>query len=97
MANTIYQRAIYEMIDFKDDVYAKYKNLIQSSNNDMTFSENADGSIACHIKYKGYEISLRITENEVFEYATKRRKNPSDAIEEIVKEKLFDELMKEKE
>lgn len=94
---TIYQKAIYDMIDFKEEVYQKFKNLINSTNNEITFSENSDGSMACCIKYKGYNVALRITENEVFQYALKSGKEPSDAIKEVIKNKLLAELLESRE
>ena len=88
----IYQKVIYDMIDFKEEVYQKFKNLINSSNSDISFSENGDGSISCQVKYKGYDVSICITEKEVFQYALKSGKEPSDAIKEVIQNKLFDEL-----
>lgn len=84
------------MIDFKEDVNNKFKNMINSTNEDLTFSQNVDGSVTCYIKYKEHDISIRITENEVFQFALQRGKEASRAIEEIIKEKLISELLKEK-
>ncbi len=96
MAFTIYQKVIYDMIDFEEDVKKKFRNMINSTNEDLIFSQNEDGSMACYIKYKEHNISIRITENEVFQFALQRGKEASRAIEEIIKEKMISELLKEK-
>ena len=69
-------------------------NLIESSNEDITFSQNEDGSVSCYTKYKDYNIGIQITENEVFKYAIQRDRETAQAIAEIIQEKFVSELLK---
>ena len=96
MAN-IYGEAIYKMINLKEEIKEKLDGLIKFTNDDIEFSKNQDGSIACYVKYKGYNASIKLEENEIFKYASQERKNPSDAIKELIEEKLFFELLKTNE
>lgn len=96
MAETIYQRTIYEVIDFKAEIKEKLSKLVNSTNADMEFSQNEDGSVACDIKYKDSNVHFRITENEIFKYALQREGKVADAINGVVEEKLISELLSEK-
>lgn len=97
VAQTIYQKAIYELIDFREEVKEKFEALLNSTNNDITFSKNPDGSIVCYVKYKNHSLTIRLDEKEVYQYAVQSGKKPSDAIEDIIKNNLYKELLKEKE
>lgn len=95
MAETTYQRTVYGVIDFKMEIKEKFRKLVDSTNDDMKFSQNEDGSVACDIKYKDCDIHFGITENEVFKYALQRGKKVSEAINEVIQEKLISELLNE--
>ncbi len=88
---------IYDLINSKEDVKAKFEKLVESTNEDLEFSKNHDGSMAVYVKYKNYNIAINLKENEVFQYALQRDKRPGEAIEDKIKEKLLIELLKEKE
>ena len=97
MAN-IYGEAIYKMINLKEETKEKLDGLVKYTNDDIEFSKNQDGSIACYVKYKGYNASIILEENEIFKYALQERKDRvADAIKELIEEKLFLELLKKNE
>lgn len=95
MAEITYQRTVCEVIDSKMEIREELRKLVDSTNDDMKFSQNEDGSVACDIKYKDCDIHFRITENEVFKYAIQRSRKASEAINEVIQEKLISELLNE--
>lgn len=97
MAQTNYQKTIYELIDFREEVKEKFEALLTSTNDDITFSKNPDGSIACYVEYKNYSLAIRLDEKEIYQYAVRTGKGSSDAIEDIIKNSLREELLKERE
>lgn len=94
MAGSKYHQAIYDLIDNKEKAYAAYRKLLDSSKDGITFSESGSGSIVCQIKYKGYEVAIELTENEVFRYALNNNVSAEEAIKAIIEAKVLAELSK---
>ncbi len=95
MAEITFHNDIKCVIDEKEEVLKKFERLIETSNKEIQFSKNQDGSLAGHIQYSGYSLDIRMTVNEVFRYMMKCGRKASDAVTTILREKVYEELMNE--
>lgn len=98
MAEITFHNEIKDVIDVKEDVLKKFERLVETSNKEIQFSKNEDGSLAGHIQYRNYNINIRMNVSEVFGYVMKcgTKVSVSDVITMILRDKVCEELLNEK-
>lgn len=98
----LYQKSIYEIIDYRIAVEKEFERLLELSDDNMTFSQNKDRSILCSISYKGYNIKIRLTVDEVYKHALEEQKTSKGSesksviersIYNIIRDKVISELL----
>lgn len=94
MDQTTLRKALYGVLDLKEQVNTELDSLISSAddNNEITFSKNSDGNIVCRIKYNQYHLGIGLTEKEVFKRVLNDRTDIPTAVENILVEKLFQKI-----